>query len=391
LHRAVVFVALLAADCPRQSADIDTEALICADIVTAMNTRQNLLLPLAPLFTALLSGMLVGCSGYSSCENFKGGTYQRTIELSPADYEQWQMGIPPGSSTGGLATSTTAGTTAGTTGETGADPTTGAATMLTEQEICMMVCAMQSAGGEVESCTIGALNANGKVPVDCVLPAFCEGRRHACVRSHGEHAGQDARATWLARAAHDEAASVFAFLALADELAALGAPGELLARIQVAADDERRHTAIASELALQHGACVPAPIIAPTPPRDLLALAVENIVEGCVRETWAALSAAHQARHAHTQELRDLYSDIADDEVRHAELAWSIHAWLSGQLRDAEQAMVAAARDAAVRQLRTSLAARLVEPELLALGIPGRDTSLHLLAGLDAALWSHAA
>ena len=354
-----------------------------------MNARLDLLLPLAPLFAALLSG----CASYSSCDDFKGGTYDRTVELSPAEYAQWKMGIPPGSSSTGVATSTTDGTsgsTGGTAGETGADPTTSADTMLTDQEICMMVCVKESAVGEVESCTIGAINANGNIPVECVLPAFCEGRRHACVRSHGDPEQSNA-ATWLARAAHDEAASVHAFFALAEELTAHGAPPELLARITAAADDERRHAALVGALALRHGATVPAMIIAPTPTRDLLALAVENIVEGCVRETWAALSAAHQARHAHTPELRDLYAGVAADETIHAELAWSIDAWLFEQLTAAEQTMLAAARSAAVRQLHASLAALPDEPELLALGVPDRRSALHLLAGLDAALWSQAA
>jgi rubrerythrin len=211
------------------------------------------------------------------------------------------------------------------------------------------------------------------------------------VRSHGESADLGPAAAWLARAAHDEAASVHAFEALADELAAHGAPADLLARITTAADDERRHAALVTALAQRHGAEVPAVTITPTPTRDLLALAVENIVEGCVRETWAALSAAHQAKHAHTVELRDLYQSIAADETTHAELAWSIHTWLIGQLNKAEQSLVTAARDAAVRQLHTTLAAHPDEPERQALGIPNRSTALHLLAGLDAALWSQAA
>jgi len=361
-----------------------------------MNPRINLLLPLAPLFAALLSG----CFGTSSCSDFKGGTTMRTVELSPAEYEQWQMGVPPGGSTTAAASTSgdsTGGSAGGTAGETGGDPTTGSATagsdtgmMLTDQDICMMVCAAESAIGEVESCTIGAMNQNGNIPVECVLPAFCEGRRHACVRSHGSSEPTGA-ATWLARAAHDEAASVHAFLALAEEFAAHGAPAELLTRIHLAADDERRHAALVTDLAERHGAVVPPLLLTPTPTRDLLALAVENMVEGCVRETWAALSAAHQARHADTPELRDLYTSIAADETTHAELAWSIHTWLIAQLGEAEQAMVTAARSAAVRQLHTSLAARPDEPELLALGVPGRSSALHLLAGLDAALWSQAA
>ncbi len=400
-----------------------------------MNSRLNLLVPLAPLFASLLAG----CFGKDSCEDFKEGTYMQTVELTPEEYEQWLMGMPPGGSSGGVSTSTSGGdtgtasnfsstgdpggtaggegggsTNAGesnsaggdtglgeptsggataTTGDatTGDDPTTGSAVMLTDQEICMMVCVAASGSGEVESCTIGAKNANGNIPVECVLPTYCEGRRHACVRSKGSAAGHDAAAAWLARAAHDEAASVHAFLALAEELAAHGAPAELLARIETAVDDERRHAALVTDLAQRHGAEIPTVSIAATPNRGLLALAVENMVEGCVRETWAALSAAHQARHAHTPELRDLYASIAADETNHAELAWAINAWLFEQLSDGGRNMVAAARRQAVRQLHSSLAALGDEPELLALGVPGRHDALHLAAGLDATLWSQAA
>ncbi len=331
------------------------------------------LIPLAPLFAALLQS---GCTG---CFGFEPENVTRNVELSPEEYAQWQMGMPPDGPTTGATSSSGSGSS--TANDTDA--------MLTDDEICMMVCT--NTYGYTDSCTIEAMNAEGNIPIKCLSTTVCEGRRHACVRSHGEHAGQDPRATWLARAAHDEAASVHAFLALADELTAHGAPPELLARIHLAADDERRHAALVGELAEQHGATVPAIVIAPTPPRDLLALAVENMVEGCVRETWAALSAAHQGKYAHTPALRELYRAIAADEARHAELAWSIHTWLIGQLGTAEQAMVTAARHAAIQQLHASLGSLADAPALQALGLPDRRTALHLLAGLDAALWSQAA
>ena len=142
-----------------------------------VNARLNLLFPLAPLFASLLSG----CFATSSCDDFKGGTYTRTIELTPAEYEQWMMGIPPGDSpTSGASTSTgtggndsdvggTAG--GGSTGETGGDTAgdTTAGMMLTDQEICMMLCAAESGLGEVESCSIGAIDANGNIPVELSL------------------------------------------------------------------------------------------------------------------------------------------------------------------------------------------------------------------------------
>jgi rubrerythrin len=350
----------------------------------AYETTPRLLL--GPLFAALLSGCGLYCP--SDIET-------RTVVLSPADYEKWSKGVPPGDPVLNDPTTTTStgdDTGGGTTSNTD-DSTGDTGTTLSEQQICMMICATELADfeGDFKSCTTRMLPPYNFFGIDCILDVPCEGRRHVCVRSHGESADLGPAAAWLARAAHDEAASVHAFEALADELAAHGAPADLLARITTAADDERRHAALVTALAQRHGAEVPAVTITPTPTRDLLALAVENIVEGCVRETWAALSAAHQAKHAHTVELRDLYQSIAADETTHAELAWSIHTWLIGQLNKAEQSLVTAARDAAVRQLHTTLAAHPDEPERQALGIPNRSTALHLLAGLDAALWSQAA
>jgi len=341
---------------------------------------------LAPLFAALIAGCTTTTD--TGCKDDRGEDIKEIVELTPDEYEQLQMGTGASPTTGGdTGGGGTAGDPAGSTGDT----TTAPGTPLTDQEICAMVCA-NATGGAADTCSIGPLDADGKIPVECVTYTICVGgRRHACVRSHGDAAGHDPAAAWLARAAHDEAASVHAFLALGAELLALGAPPGLLARIDAAIADERRHAALVGAIARRRGAAVPTPSIAPTPARDLLALAVENMVEGCVRETWAALTAAHQARHADTAELRAAYAGIAADEARHAELAWAIDAWLQGQLGAAERAMVAAARRVAVRQLQVSLAAAADEPDLRGLGLPGRDRARQLLSGLDGALWSRAA
>jgi hypothetical protein len=379
-----------------------------------MTPRRGPWVPLAPLFTTLLAG----CNtAENPCEGVPDMPYSMRVLLTPAEYEQWQQGKQPGSlttgdpttgdpiPTTGPSTATddgTGGTGGSTAGDTASDSTAAdttdtasstaadtAGTMLSDQEICAMVCSI--AGYDYQTCTIGAIDGSDQIAVDCSGVSQCiAGRRHACVRSHGDAAGTSPAATWLARAAHDEAASVHAFIILGDELLAHDAPSDLLARIATAADDERRHAALVTDLAQRHGAVVPMPIITPTPTRDLLALAVENMVEGCVGETWAALVAAHQSHHAQTPELRDLFKNIAADETRHAELAWSIHTWLIGQLSAAGQAMVATARRQAVHQLRTSLPA-LDEPALLALGVPDRPTALHLIAGLNTALWGLAA
>ncbi len=137
--------------------------------------------------------------------------------------------------------------------------------------------------------------------------------------------------TYLAEGAQLEAAAVVAFELLASELAAHGAPASLVQRCRKAAEDERRHTALMTAAARRFGIepALPAPLQRPLP--SLLELARENTIEGCVRETWGALSAEFQARAAADPQLADMYRSIAPDELAHAQLAWDIQQWLVAQ------------------------------------------------------------
>jgi rubrerythrin len=378
--------------------------------------------PLAPLFSALVAGCAPnGGSTSASADPSSsppGGDcfYTDDIILSPDDYELWSMGqnpewvdpttgttgaAPDSTDSGAASTSTDSGASGSDSGESG---TTGTAStgdgasssggvVLDDMQICRLVCQNVQSDSEyateLSSCSITPTDKT--FVVTCQWPASCGGRGHACIGSRGAGDGRDAGARWLARAAHDEAASVVAFAALADELARLGAPAEMLAALAEAARDEQRHAAQVIALAQRRGADIVAPRIADVPARDLLALAVENAVEGCVHETWAALVAAHQARAAHDPALRAAFAEIAADEARHADLAWAIDAWLSEQLDEAARAEVAAARRSAVRALATGLAEAPEHAELVALGLPSPRVALQLCAGLDAALWSQAA
>ena len=62
-------------------------------------------------------------------------------------------------------------------------------------------------------------------------------------------------------------------------------------------------------------------------------IALENAVEGCVREGYAAIVAALQARRAPAPAFRTTMAAIADDEAAHAQLAWDVDAWLRPHLR----------------------------------------------------------
>lgn len=254
----------------------------------------------------------------------------------------------------------------------------------------MLVC-YHEGHGNLRSCSVET--GEDKVVIHCEMDDGCvDGRRHACVRSAGAVEGSEAVATWLARAAHDEAASVYAFRALGRELVLHGAPSQLLARIEAAAGDEVRHATAVAMLARVRGVAeVPAPQLVEAPTRSLVAIALENAIEGCVHETWAALRAAHQACCADDPMVRRIYGAIAADEARHAELAWAIDAWLWQQLDAAGRAEVARARQAAARALAERLMARADGSELAELGLPPARVASQLCAGLDAALWSRAA
>jgi len=192
---------------------------------------------------------------------------------------------------------------------------------------------------------------------------------------------------YLADAAHLEAASVHAFRRLGRELRAHGAPNALVAGTRRAIRDEARHARAMRRLASAHGATSAAVRVAKTPVRSLEEIAVENAVEGCVRETFAALLAVHQARVAGDAAIREAMATIAPDETRHAELAWAIDEWVQQRLDDGAQQRVARARRQAVAALAAECAT--IDATLArAVGLPGREQTGALLEATRQALWS---
>jgi hypothetical protein len=181
-----------------------------------------------------------------------------------------------------------------------------------------------------------------------------------------------------------EAASVPAFLRLADELKAHGAPDALVRAARRAAGEEVRHTRAMEALARRHGASVAAVELAPFAERSLEAMLLENAREGCVRETYGAVVAGWQARNAGDTQVRAELGRIAGDELRHAELAWAVEAWAAERLTAAERQRV---REAMHDEFLTL--ERLVEqeePEAVLVeqaGLPSRDAARQLLRGLQ--------
>ena len=129
-----------------------------------------------------------------------------------------------------------------------------------------------------------------------------------------------------------EHASVASFGRFALELLAAGAPAALVADAHRAALDEVRHARLCFGLASVYAG----ESLAPGPfdfgrgvavHADLPRLAARTFAEGCVGETLAAVVAAEQHAAAEDPAVRQVLAIIAEDEARHAELAWRAVAW----------------------------------------------------------------
>jgi hypothetical protein len=196
--------------------------------------------------------------------------------------------------------------------------------------------------------------------------------------------------TYFASVAQLEAASVGAFHTLAAELAAHGAPAHLPAAARRAARDEVRHARVMGKLARTHGAVVPRPVKRAAHTRALEAIAIENAVEGCVRETFGALTATLQARCASDPRVREAMQRIAADETRHASLGWAVAAWAHSRLDAPARARVEAARAAAVANLRAEMRAEPPGELVKAAGVPSARQAQRMIDEMDRVLWKAA-
>ncbi|NUP12515.1 MAG: ferritin-like domain-containing protein [Polyangiaceae bacterium] len=129
-----------------------------------------------------------------------------------------------------------------------------------------------------------------------------------------------------------EHASVASFARFALDLLSLGAPASLVRAAQRAMGDEIRHAELCFSLASRYAGRAIGPKALdchdPNPTQrtaeDILAATIR---EGCVGETIAALLAARAADQAEDPGVREALREIAEDEARHAELAWQTIAW----------------------------------------------------------------
>jgi hypothetical protein len=133
------------------------------------------------------------------------------------------------------------------------------------------------------------------------------------------------------RIAMMEHASVAAFARFTLQLMSHGAPAWLIERATAALLDETKHAKACFSIASGYsGAPVgPGPLAVERSldESSLRAVVLNTIREGCVGETVAAIEAHEAAQHAFDPTLRELLLVIAEDETRHAQLAYSFVQW----------------------------------------------------------------
>ena len=224
--------------------------------------------------------------------------------------------------------------------------------------------------------------------IECGGP--CEGRRPAGLaraRLAAGDARQEAIGRWFARSAYLEAASVDAFRILRAELHHHGAPSRLLRACSRAARDEVRHARAATALARRYRVRAPKPAVPARAVRSLEAIATDNAIEGCVRETFGAMIATVQAHEARDPVVRAAMMRIARDETQHAALSWTLDAWMRARLSPLERERVETARARAIAELRTETAAAIHGEAARVVGVPSKERAAAMLDAMGAQLW----
>lgn len=132
-----------------------------------------------------------------------------------------------------------------------------------------------------------------------------------------------------------EHASIAAFARFALDLLSVGAPPELVEAATSAMQDETAHAracfALASAFAGRDVGPGKLAIDGSLDERSLEAIVITTVLEGCIGETVAALEAAEALAHATDPAVRATLARIAEDELRHAALAYRFVRWASAR------------------------------------------------------------
>jgi len=235
----------------------------------------------------------------------------------------------------------------------------------------------------------GSANPNA-VYVVCGCSAIGRRPRGLCQPSRSRRR-RTPLADHFASMAFLEAASVPAFQRLRAELAALSAPPTLLASVERAIRDEEKHARIVAHVALRFGGAFKAPRVRSFRARKVAFMAIENAVEGCVREAFGAAVALWQAEHAGDPTIRRTMTAIAKDEIRHAAISFRVARFLDARLSSRERERVQNARTRAIARLRTELQMEPPASVVSVAGMPDVASAMHLLSRMQETVWASAA
>lgn len=193
-------------------------------------------------------------------------------------------------------------------------------------------------------------------------------------------------ASWIMQAATLEAASVDAFRWVRRDLRAHGAPRRLLRQASRAMREEKRHARCMRALARRLGIAVHIPKTSLPSIPSLEQMATHNAVEGCIRETFGALMAQYQARHAQNPEFAAAMKTIAVEEAHHAALAYRIDVWARKRLDVGARQRIDVAQQQAIDELLREAAHAPSLGLSNAFGLPDACTTTTLLRSLVAAM-----
>ncbi len=242
-----------------------------------------------------------------------------------------------------------------------------------------------------DRCTTSEVHACSPTTVDGGPGVYCNATILECPQPLGAVCGRRTDGAAIAQTtdARDvlgalvalEAEAVAAFSRLARELVALGAPASLVRAARSCAEDERRHVAMVS--GLDGRAAIDAPDERALALRGAFAIAYENAVEGCVRETFGVLVAQWQCERSPDARVRECYARIARDEAKHAAFAHRLDEWLAGVLTEPQRALLETAKRDALAALREEQQQRASRDVWL--GMPDATTARALVDALAAA------
>jgi hypothetical protein len=256
---------------------------------------------------------------------------------------------------------------------------------------CQALCPANTMAGAITGCSVysGSATDNELTCVGTFNIGPCgTGRRPEGLAAAEKRDATDRVGAFLSQMAWLEAASVPAFERLARELEAHGAPAPLRKAARRASADEVRHAQQMGAFAERAGAVVPPAVVEDRPVRSLEAMAIENIVEGCVRETFGAAVAAVQAARAVDAGFRAAMERVARDEARHARLSWTIAEWLASKLDAQSMRRVSQARDRAIDELLRETSGEPHPAVVRELGVPSSGMARAMVHSLRASLWA---